>query len=78
LKQLDSKYNFPRLTTSGLPVIIGTRDRRAIISGSASIIKMYLSLFGIYRLISTDVEPKLESITDSFNGDQSFLDVALL
>jgi hypothetical protein len=39
---------------------------------------MYLSLFGIYRLISTDVEPKLESITDSFNGDQSFLDVALL
>jgi hypothetical protein len=37
---------------------------------------LYLTLFGIYRILSADVNPKLNTITDSFTGDRPFVLVA--
>jgi hypothetical protein len=69
LRDIEPDLPLPRLTKSGLPRIIGTRDRKAILSGSTKVIRMYLSLFNLYRIISIPVKPKLSTITDPFNGD---------
>lgn len=69
LRELEPDLPLPRLSSSGLPVIIGTRDRRAILSGSRKAISLYLSLFGLYRLIDAPVKAKLGTITDPFTGD---------
>jgi len=77
LKEIEPDYNLPRLARCGLPHVIRSRDRRALLSGSANVIRMYLTLFGIYRVISTDLQPKLNSITDTFNGNRAFLSASL-
>jgi hypothetical protein len=46
LREIEPDYPLPRLASCGLPAIIGIRDRRVILSGSKSIIRMYLTLFG--------------------------------
>jgi len=78
LREIEPDLPLPRLSKSGLPVIIGTRDRRAICSKSRSIIQLYLSLFGIYRAISAPVTPKLETITNLYSGNPTFLTEASL
>jgi len=40
LRELEPDLPLPRLTKSGLPVIIGTRDRRSLHSGSHRIIRL--------------------------------------
>jgi hypothetical protein len=72
LRELEPELPLPRLSSCGLPVIIGTRDRRAILSGSRKAISLYLSLFGLYRLIDAPVKAKLGTITDAFSGDLIF------
>lgn len=76
LREIEPDLPLPRLTRSGLPRIIGTRDRRAILSGSCSVIQLYLTLFGIYRVISADVIPKINTITDPYSGDPLYLSMA--
>lgn len=76
LREIEPDLPLPRLSRNGLPVIIGLRDRRAITSGSKSVIRLYLTLFGVYRIISIDPIAKLNTITDSFNGDPVFLEMA--
>lgn len=39
LRELEDLHPLPRLTTSGLPQVIPLGDRRAIMSGSASVIR---------------------------------------
>jgi len=73
LRELEPDLPLPRLSSSGLPVIIGSRDRRAIMAGSRKAISLYLSLFGLYRIIDAPVKAKLETITDPFSGDLTFL-----
>jgi len=73
LREIEPDLPLPRLSKSGLPIIIGTRDRRAICSGSPRIIQLYLSLFGLYRAISADVKPKLDTITQPFSGSVPFM-----
>jgi hypothetical protein len=73
LKEIEPDLNLPRLSKSGLPVIIGARDRRSIVQGSTKVIKMYLSLFNIYRIISIPCILKLNTITDPFSGDILYL-----
>jgi len=75
LRELEPDLALPRLASCGLPVIIGTRDRRAILAGSRKAISLYLSLFGLYRLIDAPVKAKLGTIVDPFSGDPIFLDV---
>lgn len=73
LREIEPDLPLPRLCRSGLPRIIGTRDRRAILSGSVNVIQLYLTLFGIYRILSAESQPKLNTISDSFTGNHSFL-----
>jgi hypothetical protein len=40
LRDIEPDLPLPRLSKSGLPVIIGTRDRRSIHSGSYRIIRL--------------------------------------
>jgi hypothetical protein len=74
LREIEPDLALPRLSSSGLPVIIGTRDRKAILAGSRKAISMYLSLFGLYRVIDAPVKAKISTITDPFTGDLSFME----
>jgi len=74
LRDIEPDLPLPRLTTSGLPVIIGTRDRKSILAGSRKTISMYLTLFSVYRVIDAPVKAKLNTITDPFSGDLIFTD----
>jgi hypothetical protein len=40
LRELEPDLPLPRLTKSGLPVIIGTRDRRSLHSNSHRVIRL--------------------------------------
>lgn len=72
LRDLEPDMPFPRLV-NGLPAIIGTRDRRSIRSGNNKVIRMYMTLFSVYRVISIPGKLKLNTITDPFTGDSLYL-----
>jgi hypothetical protein len=69
LREIEPSLPLPRLTKSGLPVIIGTRDRRSLGAKHLGIIRLYLTLFSLYRIISIPGKLKLGTITDGFSGD---------
>lgn len=73
MREIEPDYNFPRLSKSGLPSVIKTTDRASICNNSFRIIRLYLSLFSIYRIIKIDFTPKLKTITDSFTGSNIHL-----
>jgi len=77
LREIEPDLNLPRLASCGLPAIIGSRDRQAILSKSTKVIQLYLTLFGLYRVLSAPVKPKLETITDPFSGNIEFLQNSL-
>jgi hypothetical protein len=74
LRDLEPNFPFPRLSKCGLPNSIKARDRRLICSNNLKIIRFYLSLFSIYRIIKVSFNPKLNTITDNFSGSQMVLD----
>jgi hypothetical protein len=76
LREIEPELPLPRLARCGLPAFIGPMDRRAILSNSKTVIRLYLTLLGLYRVISAPVSQKLATITDSFSGDPVFLNVA--
>jgi hypothetical protein len=67
LTDLDPDVLHSRLTGFGLPTIIPSRDRRLINGGSTMIIRFWLTLFSVYRVISIPGKLKLETI----NGPSS-------
>jgi len=73
LREIEPDLNLPRLSKSGLPAIIGSRDRKAILSGSTQVIQLYLSIFGLYRVIKAPVKTKLETISDLYSGNVDYL-----
>lgn len=74
LREIEPDYNFPRLSKSGLPSVIKLADRSSICNGSYKVIRFYLSLFSLYRIIKVDFKPKLETITNGFDGSLYHLD----
>jgi hypothetical protein len=74
LKEIEPGYNFPRLSKSGLPSHIKVRDRAAIINNSFSVIRLWLSLYSLYRIMKAPFSPKLNTITDNFGGSLLHLD----
>jgi hypothetical protein len=68
LKEVGGELPFPRLS-NGLPVIIPVYDRRLIRIGSASIIRYWLTLFSLYRIIKVPGQLKLSTITDPASCD---------
>jgi len=69
LRELEPDLPLPRLSKSGLPAIIGTRDRRSLAANSHRVIRLWLTLFSLYRVIIIPAKAKLNTITDSFTGD---------
>jgi len=69
LREIEPDLPLPRLTTSGLPLIIKLGDRSAIVRGSLTVIRYWLSLMSLYRVLQGEFKPKLETITDPFTGD---------
>jgi hypothetical protein len=74
MREIEPDYNFPRLSRSGLPSVIKLTDRASICNGSLRLIRFYLSLFSLYRIIKIPFSPKLNTITDDFGGTLGDLD----
>jgi len=72
LRELEPDLPLPRLI-NGLPFIIKKNDRQSIRVNSVRIIRFWLSLFSIYRILKMDFKPKLNTITDPFNGNSERL-----
>jgi hypothetical protein len=72
LRELEPDLPLPRLV-NGLPAIIGTRDRRSIRSGNTRVMRLYMTFFSIYRVISIPGLLKLRTITDPFTGNELYL-----
>lgn len=76
LRTLDKDLVRSKLTASGLPTIIPSRDRKLIMSVSgSSVIRFWLTLFSIYRVISIPGTLKLSTIVDPQVKTDSYLDV---
>jgi hypothetical protein len=74
MREVEPDYPLPRLSKCGLPSIIKTIDRNSIRSNSYTVIRFYLSLFSLYRVIKIGFTPKLNTITDEFGGSKIHLD----
>jgi len=74
LRELEPDLPLPRLI-NGLPFIIKKNDRQSIRVNSVRIIRFWLSLFSIYRILKMDFKPKLNTITDPFNGNSDRLKI---
>jgi len=68
LRELEGDLPLPRLS-SGLPRFIPIYDRRSIKQGNPFIIRFWLTLFSIYRIIRIPGILKLNTITDPFSGN---------
>nr|UIW13815.1 MAG: RNA-dependent RNA polymerase [Rhizoctonia solani mitovirus 43] len=67
LRQLDENLPLPRLV-NGLPSIIPYEERRRIRQGKVPVIRFWLGLFNLYRVIRVPGELKLSTITSPFTG----------
>jgi len=66
LRQLEPALPLARVTANGLPKWIPIRDRRLItVNGSPSVIRWYLTLLSVYRVIYIPGVLKLSTITDA-------------
>jgi len=63
LSELEPDLPLPRLSSCGLPAVIPRADRRLILAGSPSVIRWWLTLFSVYRIISIPGKLKIETIT---------------
>jgi hypothetical protein len=73
LRELEPSLPLPRLTQSGFPRYIPLSERRAMKSKSQSVIRFWLTLFAVYRIISIPGKLKLNTITDPFSGSKEGL-----
>jgi hypothetical protein len=75
LRELEKDLPLPRLSKSGLPRFIPLRDRRSICSGNKDIIRFYLTIFSVYRIIKIPGVLKVSTITDPYSGSLEALSV---
>jgi len=75
LRDIEPNLPLPRLSSSGLPRIIGKLDRRSILSGNTKVIRLYLTLFSVYRIISLPGKLNLNTITAPYNGNHKGLEM---
>lgn len=64
LTEVGACESSPRLDSRGLPRVIPYSDRKLIMHRGYSIIRFWLTLFSIYRIIKIPGTLKLETITD--------------
>lgn len=68
LREIEPDLNLPRLAKSGLPKMIKHLDRLAIARGSLKVIRFWLSLTSLFRVLKGEFKPKMNTITDPFSG----------
>jgi len=78
LRQLDDSLFKSKLTGYGLPTIIPSRDRKMIAAGSTPIIRWWLTLFSVYRVISIPGKLKLFTIVQASTVSGSIANIAEL
>jgi hypothetical protein len=59
---------------NGLPAFITRGARQRIREGHKPTIKLYLTLYNIYRVLEVPFKPKLETITKEFQGNIEVID----
>lgn len=64
LRELEPSLPMPRLI-NGLPAVIGPSDRGSIRTGDTNVIRLWMSIFGFYRILEAPYKPKLETITEA-------------
>ena len=67
-------YTYSRLSPAGLPVIIPTRDSGLVLRRASPVIRWYLTLFAVYRVIKVPGVIKLGTITDPMTVSQASVD----
>jgi hypothetical protein len=63
LREIEPSLPLPRLC-GGLPSVITVGDRHLIRKGHTGVIRFWLSLFNVYRVLDAPLNPKLNTITD--------------
>lgn len=59
----------------GLPKLICNQDRVLIAKGNTDLMRFYLTIFNLYRILEFPGKIKLGSITNAFSGNQALSDV---
>jgi len=67
LRELEPNLPLPRLV-NGLPGIIPKGDRTLIRRGDTKLVRFWLTLFGVYRILAIKLKPSLNTITDPYIG----------
>jgi hypothetical protein len=75
LTQLDDSLVKSRLTSSGLPPIIPSRDRKLIMGLAPSVIRFWLTLFSVYRVIKLPGVLKIGTIVAPSTAKSSYYNV---
>nr|UJQ92605.1 MAG: putative RNA-dependent RNA polymerase [Mitoviridae sp.] len=65
LRDIDPDLLRTKVTGYGLPIFIPSRDRKLIAAGSPTIIRWWLTLFSVYRVIAIPGVLKLQTITQA-------------
>ena len=74
LRSLDESVMKSKITRSGLPVYIPSRDRKLIMSGAPSIIRWWLTLYSVYRVIEIPGILKLYTIAQPSTVNKDIFD----
>lgn len=78
LRDLDKDLLKSKLSGYGLPTIIPSRDRKLIASGAQPVIRFWLTLFSVYRVIDIPGKLKLETILLPLEPGHDYLEVKKL
>lgn len=70
--EINPDYIFPCLR-SGLPKIIGPLDRVALRRNNRKTIILWMSIFGLFRVLAGTYSLKLKTIVAPFSGSPEFL-----
>lgn len=73
LKEIAGPGVYPSLR-SGLPKFILKGDRALIRNQHTAVIRFYLTLFSVYRILYSPWTMKLSTITDPFKGKEGFIE----
>jgi hypothetical protein len=71
-RELNPDLNLPRLV-NGLPYIIPVSDRRLMMRGASTVIRYWLTMFSLYRIISIPGKLSFDTITADYSGSDESL-----
>jgi hypothetical protein len=72
LRLFEPDLPLPRLV-NGLPAVMPAYERHLIRIGDEGTIRMWLSIFSIYRVLEAPGKVKIETITDKFSGSEDMI-----